>query len=620
MTKKKPGKKRGWGAETTAAPHLSDGTLYEVSWETCNQIGGIYSVIRSKAPVMVERWRDRYVLVGPYFASSALSEFESEPETDDALSRAMAIMRREGIEAFAGRWLVTGKPKAVLINVFSVFDRLPAIRRTFQELLGVAPPPNDDLVGQVLAFGFCLQSFFKALLEVSEKEGPVIAHFHEWMAAAAVGLLRHAKLNLPIVFTTHATLLGRYIATNSLAFYDDLPRLDWEREARHYNIEARVRLERTAAAGAHCLATVSEVTARECETLLGRAPDVITPNGLNIERFAVLHEFQNLHREYKEMITQFVLGHFFPSYTFDLDRTIYFFTSGRYEYRNKGFDLTLEALYRLNRRLREEHSPVTVVMFFITKKPVHSINPHVLHSRALTEEIRKTCDAMLKQVQDKLIYEVAARREGQLPPLNSFIDDYWKLRLKRTLATWKTDRLPIIVTHNLVNDADDEILNYLRRTDLVNHMEDRVKIVYHPDFITPTNPLFGMEYNQFVRGCHLGIFPSSYEPWGYTPLECIANGIPAVTSDLSGFGDYTKRTLPEHDQSGIWVVKRKGRSFDAAAEELAEVLHSFVQMSRRDRITHRNAVEKCSASFDWHELADAYDRAYDHARRACAGV
>jgi glycogen(starch) synthase len=618
MAKKKTIKQAAAREDVYSVPPAGGGTLYEISWETCNQIGGIYSVIRSKAPVMVEKWPDRYVLVGPYFAASAISEFESEPEADDALSRTLNSLRTRGIEAFAGRWLVTGKPRAVLFNVLSVFDRMAEIKDTFRKLLGIVVPENDELAEQAIAFGYCLHAFFKELHTASAGEVPLLLHFHEWLSGAAIGLLRQERLNIPIVFTTHATLLGRYIATNSLSFYDDLPRIDWEREAKHYGIEARVLLERAAARGAHCLATVSEVTARECETLLDRQPDVITPNGLNIERFAALHEFQNLHREYKEMITQFVLSHFFPSYTFDLDKTLYFFTSGRFEYRNKGFDLTLEALYRLNKKLRDEHSPVTIVMFFITKKPVYSINPHVLHSRALTEEIRKTCDAMLKQVQARLIYEVAARKEPQLPPLNAFIDDYWKLRLKRTLATWKTDRLPIIITHTLVNDGDDEILNFLRRTDLVNHLEDRVKIVYHPDFITPTNPLFGMEYGQFVRGCHLGIFPSSYEPWGYTPLECIANGIPAVTSDLSGFGDYTMRTIPDHDANGIWVIRRRGASFEAAADELAGVLYSFVQMSRRDRITHRNAVEKCSASFDWHELVGFYDQAYNQALRICA--
>jgi glycogen(starch) synthase len=592
--------------------------LFEISWEVCNQVGGIYSVLRSKAPVMAERWGGRYALVGPYFANAALSEFEADDGSDDEVTRCLDKLAAEGIEAFTGRWLVTGKPRAVLFNVFSVYGKLAEIKHEFRQRLGVPIPTEDELLNQVLAFGYCVRRFFNTLRESGKASSRMLAHFHEWLASAAVEPLRAERSPLGIVFTTHATLLGRYIATNNISFYDDLPRIDWAREAARYGIEAPVRLERAAAQNAHCFATVSEVTARECVQFLGRQPDVVTPNGLNIERFAALHEFQNLHREYKEKITQFVMGHFFPSYSFDLDRTLYFFTSGRYEYRNKGFDLTLEALYRLNQRMKAEKSPVTVVMFFITKRPVHTMNPSVMHSRALIEEIRNTCNAMLKQVQERLIYEVAARQEPNLPPLNKFIDEYWTLRLKRTLATWKTDRLPIIITHNLVDDAHDEILNFLRRTRLVNNEADRVKVVYHPDFITPTNPLFGMEYGQFVRGCHLGIFPSAYEPWGYTPLECVANGIPAVTSDLSGFGDYVMRTMEDHDASGIRVVRRRGRSLEDAAEELAGLLHSFVEMNRRERIAQRNAVENRSSAFDWHNLITYYDQAHEKARAALA--
>ncbi|MBN2352592.1 MAG: glycosyltransferase [Spirochaetales bacterium] len=612
-----PNKKKGVeskGAEGSTGGRARDRNelLFEISWEVCNQIGGIYSVLRSKAPVMVERWGERYTLLGPYFEQPALSEFEIESGGDDEISRCLARLNRSGLEAYLGRWLVTGNPRAVLFNVFSVYDKLAEIRREFWQRWGIDIPQNDDLMNQAFAFGYCLRRFFNELY-AGRGTGRITAHFHEWLSGAAVELLRSDRLPMGIVFTTHATLLGRYIATNDEGFSERLPRLDWEREARQYAIEARVSLERSAALHAHCFTTVSEVTARECVQFLGRKPDIITPNGLNIERFAALHEFQNLHREYKEKITQFVMGHFFPSYSFDLDKTIFCFTSGRFEYRNKGFDVTLEALSRLNQRMKTAGSPVTIVMFFITKRPFYSMNPTVMHERALVEELRHTCNAMLKQVQERLIYEVAARQEHTLPPLNTFIDDYWILRLKRTLASFKTDRLPIVVTHNLVDDAHDEILEFLRRTRLVNGEADRVKIVYHPDFITPTNPLFGLEYGQFVRGCHLGIFPSSYEPWGYTPLECVANGVPAVTSDLSGFGDYVMRSMPDHDESGIWVVRRRGRSFNDAAEELAGRLQAFVELTRRERIAQRNAVENRSSAFDWHNLVDFYVQAYDKA-------
>ena len=345
--------------------------------------------------------------------------------------------------------------------------------------------------------------------------------------------------------------------------------------------------------------------------MLGRNPDLILPNGLNIERFTALHEFQNLHKEYKEKIHQFIMGHFFHSYSFDLDKTLYFFTSGRYEYKNKGFDLTLEALARLNWRMRQENMDMTVVMFFITKQPYHSINPSVLQSRAVMEEVRQDCKAIEKQVGERLFNEAAASGDITMPNLNNFVDEYWRLRLRRILQSWKSNHLPFVVTHNLIHDQYDDILSFLRTANLVNNWYDRVKIVYHPDFISPTNPLFGMEYGQFVRGCHLGIFPSYYEPWGYTPLESIASGVPAVTSDLSGFGDYILSNIPQHEEKGLYVVNRRYKSFDEAANQLTDQLYSFVKLARRERITQRNLVESSSETFDWKNLSVYYERAYD---------
>ena len=300
--------------------------------------------------------------------------------------------------------------------------------------------------------------------------------------------------------------------------------------------------------------TVSEVTAWECEHLLQRKVDHVLPNALNIERFTALHEFQNLHRKYKENINRFVMGHFFSNYPFDLDKTLYFFTSGRYEFRNKGFDVTIEALARLNWRLQQENIDRTVVCFFITKRPFRSINAGVLHSRAVMEELRDTCEHIEHQIGDRLFVQTAM---GRAPQLDDLVDEYWRLRLKRTAAAWRRNELPGILTHDLVDDTEDDLLNAIRKCNLVNNAHDKVKVIYHPDFISPGNPLFGMEYDQFVRGCHLGVFPSYYEPWGYTPLECVARGIPAITSDLSGFGAYVEKHYDNAEERGIYIAPRR---------------------------------------------------------------
>jgi len=590
-----------------------DPLLMEIGFETVNQLGGIYTVLRSKAPAMMERWGGRYCLVGPYNAEAAAVEFEPHTPTGP-FGQAVKKLREWGFEAHYGFWLVTGRPRVILLDLGSAWDRLGEAKHELWAHHGI-PSPDDDLVHQVIVFGYLVQKLTHALVEREGGRRQITMHFHEWMGGCAVPEVRRQNQPVGIVFTTHATVLGRYLAMNDPWFFDHLPGYDWSREANHYNIQAQVGIERAAAHGSHVFSTVSNVTAVECEHLLGRKVDVVLPNGLNIERFTALHEFQVLHRQYKERISRFVMGHFFSNYQFDLDKTLYFFTSGRYEYRNKGFDMTLEALARLNHRMKETALDRTVVMFVITKRPYHSINAEALRSQAVMEELRDTCRAIQEQIGERLFIQTAM---GRTPQLDDLIDEYWRLRLRRLRQAWRTDRLPPVVTHDLQDGHHDPVLQQVHTCQLVNRPEDPVKMIYHPDFITPGNPLMGMEYDQFVRGCHLGVFPSYYEPWGYTPLECIARGVPAITSDLSGFGAFVLQQMPEHEEHGIHVTPRRNASFDEGAQRIADWMYDFVKRDRRERIMLRNNTESVSERFDWRNLAGNYDRAHEMAAEAVA--
>ncbi|MFA9478453.1 glycosyltransferase [Phycisphaerales bacterium AB-hyl4] len=581
--------------------------LLECAWEVCNQVGGIYTVLRSKVPSMMNRWGNRYCLIGPYSHQSAQVEFEPAPLVG-AVGQAVKQMRELGFGAHYGRWLVTGRPHVVLLNYLDAFRYLHEVKYRLWTDHHISTPGDDEMVNNVVAFGESVRLFLQLLAQKESPRRKIVTHFHEWMAGAAVPMLRKDAWPGSIIFTTHATLLGRYLAMNHPVFYDHLPFFDAEGEAAHYNIVAQHRIERAAAHGSHVFTTVSDVTAEECKHLLGRPVDLLLPNGLNIQRFAALHEFQNLHREYKERIHEFTVGHFFPSYHFDLDNTLYFFTSGRYEYRNKGMDLTIEALARLNHRLREAGSPVTVVFFVITRAPTRSINVTALQSRAMLREFRNASEAIKEDIGEKLFQAATA---GQIPDLNTLIDDYWRLRLRRTMYAWKRDLPPLIVTHDLLDDAKDPVLNQLRNCQLWNNEHDPVKVIYHPDFITATNPLFGIDYDQFVRGCHLGVFPSYYEPWGYTPLESIALGVPAITSDLAGFGSYLKQLRPDHEEKGISIIHRRYSDFHQAADELADRMFRYCQLSRRERINLRNSAESFSEHFDWHNLGKRYHEAHE---------
>lgn len=594
-----------------AAP--SHAVLFEISSEVCNQVGGIYQVLRSKAAYVASRWPNRYWLVGPYVESKASVEFEpSRPPR--WLERVIETLAAEGVKVHHGHWLVAGNPRVLLLERTLPWQDVDKLKYELWADHGIESPSGDKLVDDSIVLADNVRRLLghvSAALKAGDGDGSsrrVVAHFHEWLGGLAIPLVRKAKLPVATVFTTHATLLGRYMASSEEGFYDRLWSIDNAAEAAKYNVKSVHGYERACAHGAHVFTTVSPITGEECGALLGRVPDLFTPNGLNVGLNNVGHEFQTLHAKFKEAIHRFVMGYFFPSYAFDLSRTVYMFTSGRFEPRNKGFDLALEAMARLNAQIKEFDLGVTVVFFIISQRPTKNIDPDALRLRGVLNEIDNVCSSIVEHVGHQMFPMAAA---GQRAPLDGLVDPYWSLRLRRTQQAFKRNGLPPVVTHHLENDWSDPVLNQIRNLGLYNKPDDPVKIVYHPEFISPTSPLWGMDYDQFVRGVHLGVFPSAYEPWGYTPLECMVAGTPAVTSDLAGFGGYIAERHPDHDTWGMNVLKRRGRSYHDAAADLARWLLAYCRLDRRGRIALRNAVESKSWDFDWSRLGTAYHRAHD---------
>ena len=597
--------------------------LIESAWEICSQLGGIYTVLRSKAPVMNELWNDDYCMLGPYEISSATTEFDELPY-EGIFGEACRILQEEkGITVKYGRRLITGRPQAVLIDLNSIRNRLELNKYLLWKDHGIEST-NDGEVDDVILFGYASADYLEIIIRLAGEANinssgsatgkkadlPVLVHFHEWMAGVAIPVIKKRNLKLKTVFTTHATLLGRYIASDDPNFYEYLSWVAPDDAASAKGIYPRFSIERAAANGADCFSTVSDVTGIEAEHLLGRKPDVLLPNGLNINRFAALHEFQILHQRFKQEINEFTMGHFFPYYTFDLNQTLYFFTSGRYEYKNKGLDLFIESLARLNWRLKNENIPVTVVAFIITKAAVKGINVDILKSQAMFDELENVCNAVSEQMKPSLL-EFTAR--GIMPELSELMSEYDRLRIKRIQHAWKKQGWPSICTHDMIYDGEDPVLNQLRASHLLNSPEDPVKVIFHPEFLNATAPLLGMDYDQFVRGCHLGIFPSYYEPWGYTPMECAAFGVPSVTSDLSGFGSFISQKMENCNASGYYIVDRKNKNFHESADQLTDIMMQVAKLNRRERIDLRNKVENESVMFDWKEMIKYYIKSYEFA-------
>lgn len=594
--------------ETRSAAFEAEGgsaLLFELAWEVCAQVGGIYTVLRSKAPYMVRHWGDSYCLIGPYRRTSA--EIELEPQSPTGPVReAISELAHAGYGLYFGRWLVTGRPQVILVDLGSASSRLDQIKYFLWKDNGISAPGNDWEFDEVALFGHATTELLEAIQRHSGPQ-PIVAHFHEWQGAAALPMLKHRRSRIATVFTTHATLVGRSLSAANADLYGHLKFIDAGGVANKHGFASRHAMEGAAAASADVFTTVSSITAEESQQFLGRQADLVLPNGLNIERFAAPHEFQELHRLAKERIHEFVMGHFFPSYSFDLDRTLYVFTAGRYEYRNKGLDVFIEALHDLNQRMRADAASATVVAFIITRAPHRSFNVETLNRQAMLTELQETCAAVKEEMGRRLFFTVAS---GRLPRLEELISEYSNVRLKRLMHAWRGGHLPSIVTHNLEHDGTDSVLCHLRNRGLWNRPEDRVKVVFHPEFMSATSPLFGMEYDQFVRGCHLGVFPSYYEPWGYTPLECMVRGVPAITSDLAGFGTYLTQNVPDHDANGMYVARRRHVSFSDTVADVTDRMYDMTRMSRRERITLRNRVESRCELFDWNNLGRHYVEAH----------
>jgi glycogen(starch) synthase len=429
-------------------------------------------------------------------------------------------------------------------------------------------------------------------------------------------LSKKRKIDVTTIFTTHATLLGRYLCAGSVDFYNNLQYFDVDSEAGKRGIYHRYCIERAATHACDVFTTVSHITAYESEHLLKRKPDGVLPNGLNVKKFSAMHEFQNLHNESKEKIHDFVRGHFYGHNDFEPDNTLYIFTAGRYEYRNKGVDMFIESLARLNHRLKASGSKMTVVAFIIMPAQTTSLTVEALKGQAVIKALRGTTEQIEEAVGKRLFDRCLAWKDGDdIPDERDLLSSGDKIALRRRLFAMRRGNLPPIVTHNMANDAEDPILSQLRRVQLYNQPSDRVKVVFHPEFLNSANPVLPLDYDDFVRGTHMGVFASYYEPWGYTPAECTVMGVPSITTNLSGFGCYMEELIENASDYGIYIVDRRMKGVDDSVNQLTNYMFDFAGKSRRQRINQRNRTERLSDLLDWKRMGMEYVKARQLALR-----
>lgn len=588
-----------------------DTMLFEIAWEVCNPIGGIGTLVRSKAAAMLDHFGDDYFLIGPYMHEPARMEFREMGETGNrTLDQTISQLQNSGFGIRVGYWILEDcRPRVILIEPHISHELLNAIKTNLWDSYSVPLHQADELLNQVLVFGEVVRMLLTRFIERIPYQLDVLAHFHDWTTTSGLPELIDTKTRIATLYSAHSTTLGRYLAPNEQDYFNNIPGFDTYQKARSYGIEAQTRLERLAVEKAQVLISNSEQTALECRHFLGREPDAVIHNGIS-KRPGTGHEAFEEHLHHRKALDDFIKSYFTLAHPFKTDKTLYFFTSGRYEYRNKGFDLTLEAMARLNDLLKKQHSEWNVVLFVISKRPYHHVRPEVLENRKRYQDLSKICKEISSRMGPRIFSSVTGSAGHRLPDLNELVDAEMLTTWKQAIAGFRQTGSPAISTHQLV--YDDEITQFCHLAGLDNTPEQKVKVVYHPDVIERARSVFGLDFKEFTRGCHLGIFPSLYEPWGNTVMETAMQGTPVISSNASGFGRFMEAN--RHAFHELRIVDRKGQSYGEAAQQLTDMLLYFVQQVQRDQFVPRTSIPRDTMNaLCWTEL---FGRYFDNYRLA----
>ncbi len=582
--------------------------LFEVSYEICNKVGGIYRVLESKSANMVEKYGEGYYLVGPYYMDKCKGEFKEESPKKE-LKKVFDKLAKEGIKCHYGRWMVKGKPKTILVDFQDYFSETNTIKKELWEGYGIdslsAGHTFDEPVVWSWATGRLVSEMRKALLKKDEK---AVAHFHEWLSGAGLLYLDKNNEEIGTVFTTHATSLGRSLAYNGVNFYTGFDKINPTDKAYENNVHSKHQMEKKATEKADVFTTVSEITGMETKNFLGRDPDIVLPNGLNLDKFLTFEEIVIKHRLQRKRLREFVISFFFPYYKFNIDKTLFYFIIGRNEYKAKGVDVFIKGLSELNRKMKEEGSEKTIIAFFWIPTGVRSVKRELIENREYFQDIKESLSGAMPEVEENILYNLFYDEEMSTEKIIS--ENYLFELEKKLLRLNRAEETPPIATHDLADD-NDRILNSLKNHQLLNKKEDKVKVVYYPIYLTGHDGLSNLNYQEALEACHLGVFPSFYEPWGYTPLEAAALGVASVTTDLAGFGRYRQTLTEKEGKEGVYVLERYEKSDNKIVADLADYMYRFSLFGRKERVDNKIEARKIASKADWSDFVENYIQAHN---------
>lgn len=540
---------------------LTPDYIFESSWEVCNKVGGIYTVLSTRAKTLQGAFKDKIIFIGPDLGDANSLYFKE----DKGLFGEWKVQAdKEGLAVRLGRWRVPGEPVAVLVDFNQYYKDKNQIYTWLWEHYGVDSlhAYGDYDEASMFSFGAAkvVESFYRFYLDEATK---VIYHGNEWMTGLGLLYLNNRLPQVATLFTTHATSIGRSIAGNNKPLYDYLFAYNGDQMACELNMQSKHSIEKQTAKYVDCFTTVSEITANECKELLDKQVDFVLPNGFENDFVPKGAAFTRKRKAARKRI--FEVANALLGEELDDENTLIVSTSGRYEFRNKGVDVYIEAMNRLKRDSR------------LGKKILAFIE----------------VPGWVGEPRQDLIDRVNSKQKFDTPL-----------------------HVPMI-THWLHNMTHDNVLDMMKYLDMNNSSEDNVKLVFLPCYLNGNDGIFNMKYYDLVLGNDLCIYPSYYEPWGYTPLEAIAFKVPCITSDLAGFGLWVNSELGRYGEimDGVKVIHRTDYNYSEVADKIKDTVAEFSNLSVSDINKSRANAEKLSRKALWSNFIKYYYQAYDYALR-----
>lgn len=545
-------------AESSGSDFMPEvGMLVETSWEVCNRIGGIYAVLSTKARVLQEEFGDRLIFIGPdvWTAETPSPYFKEKKNLFKNISSKLQLPW--GITIRTGKWDIPGAPQVILINPGETASHLHEVYARMWEQYGVDSLHAYGDYEESCAFAVASAILIKSLAGyMNINENKVIAHFDEWTTGMGLLYTQYTMPAAATIFTTHATSIGRSICGNGKPLYDYFTAYDGDQMAAELNMQSKHSLEKAAAHAADCFTTVSEVTARECEQLLRIKPRVVTPNGFEPDFVPKTVKYNKLRKVGRERLLEIanILNGNSPVYD---ENTFIIATSGRHEYRNKGLDLFIDSISRLGEMIQEPRKAVAFIFV-----------------------------------------------PGWLKEPSEFLSE--RLMKNSTIADGPED-----LTHRLFNEDSDEVLIHIRRLNK-EHKLDNIHIIYAPCYLNGEDGIFNISYYDILPALDLTIFPSYYEPWGYTPMESIAFGVPTITDDKAGFGLWVAQNFRGTVSSnGVAVIPRTDSNYESARDMIAVKAMRYMSEDAAGRSAARHAAFLTAAKADWKFFAERYNDAFN---------